>query len=230
MAIEGVAGADRHRSRRHIVRALLYALARRDRRLYQHGVRTADYAAALGAAIGLSTLERLDLHFAALLHDIGQLTLPDHIFQRDHLTGEEYEFAQCHPRAGAELLQDFPFLRKPAVLIAHHHERWDGMGYPYGLRGRLIPLGSRILAVADAFDALAIQMSRCDRRRIEEGINRLRIKSGSQLDPHLTEIFIRLHASEMHSETLPGRSCLRPAGMGVAVPPGARPTSGNRTP
>jgi|GEM_PF-1690973 len=98
-----------------------------------HGHRTASYALRLGESVGLSSSDLTHLHYAALLHDIGQLTLPAEILNKDGpLTAEEYELVQCHPRAGAELLQPISFLRVPALWIAHHHERWDGSGYPYG--------------------------------------------------------------------------------------------------
>jgi HD-GYP domain-containing protein (c-di-GMP phosphodiesterase class II) len=128
-----------------------------------------------------------------LLHDIGQLTLPAEILNKDGpLTAEEYELFQCHPRAGAELLQPISFLQVPALWIAHHHERWDGSGYPYGLRGKFVPLGSRILAVADTFDALTANTSYGWSQSWESALRLLGTVAGPQLDPELVEVFVGL--------------------------------------
>ncbi|HET8580728.1 MAG TPA: HD domain-containing phosphohydrolase, partial [Nitrospiraceae bacterium] len=126
-------------------------------------------------------------------HDIGKLTLPEEILWKDGpLTADEYALVQCHPRAGASLLEPIPFLRIPAILIAHHHERWDGTGYPYGIRGRFIPLGSRILAVADTFDALTSSLSYRQCLSPESATRLLRVVAGSQLDSDLVEVFAGL--------------------------------------
>lgn len=178
-----------------VVRALRQALERRDPQLCGHGDRTANYAVVLGATVGLAEADLLDLYFAALLHDIGRLTLPKELLRKQEpLTAEEYALVQCHPRAGAELLEPIPVLRVPAVLIAHHHERWDGTGYPYGLKGPFIPLGSRILAVADTFDALTSDQPYHRARDPGSALRLLQAVAGSQLDPELVEAFIELTA------------------------------------
>ncbi len=113
----------------HILTEMMTA---RNPGLLEHGQRTARYAVALGCAIGVSARDLIDLHYAAVLHDIGQVMLPDEIVQKDGpLTHEEYAVLQCHPRDGARLLETIPVLRRAAILIAHHHEHWDGSGYPY---------------------------------------------------------------------------------------------------
>ncbi len=183
----------RHRLRIEVVHALWLAIQRMDAQLSSHGDRTANYAVALGTRVGLSGTDLLDLYFAALLHDLGRLTLPSEISHKQGpLKGEEYALVQCHPRMGAELLEPIPFLRVPAVLIAHHHERWDGAGYPYGLRGPFIPLGSRILAVADTFDALTSERPRSRLHDSDSAIRLLKVVAGSQLDPELVDAFAGL--------------------------------------
>jgi HD-GYP domain-containing protein (c-di-GMP phosphodiesterase class II) len=118
-----------------------------------HGRRTAAISLSIGQSIGLTTGELHDLKLAALLHDIGLLMLPQELISGGNtLDSESYVAVQNHPRLGASLLEPFFFLREASILIAHHHERWDGSGYPYGIRGTFIPLGSRILAIADAYD------------------------------------------------------------------------------
>ena len=158
-----------------------------------HGRRTAAISTLIGQAVGLTSGELHDLTLAALLHDIGFLMLPTHLAEnRDSLDPESYVAVQNHPRLGASLLEPFFFLRKTSVLIAHHHERWDGSGYPNGIRGRFIPLGSRILSIADAFDAIRIPevSSRVTRNRIALRI--LRVASGIQFNPTLVPVLCRL--------------------------------------
>ena len=174
----------------HIVQALTREIDARDPRLRGHGIRTSHYALALGEAYGLSPGKLRDLAYAGLLHDIGRLTLPDAILHKDGpLTAEEYALVQCHPRAGAEMLAPFAFLQRAALWIAHHHERWDGCGYPYGLRGIFIPLGSRILAVADTFDVLVGERRDDLGLASQSALRRLQVTAGSQLDPDLVNSF-----------------------------------------
>lgn len=162
-----------------------------------HGERTASYALALGEAVGLSRPELHDIELAALLHDIGLLTLPWETTEKDGpLTAEEYALVQSHPRAGAALLDPIPVLRVPALWIAHHHERWDGLGYPYGLRGELIPLGARILAVADTFDLLVSPHWNGRERDRASALSLLHRLAGSQLDPALVALFARIAPTE----------------------------------
>lgn len=153
-----------------------------------HGQRTACLALRMGTAIGVSHEALHDLALAALLHDIGLLTLPPDLFRESsHWDSEIYAAAQCHPRSGAELLEPFHFLREASVLIAHHHERWDGTGYPYGLRGLFIPIGARILAIADAFDAISVPEADGPEVRDRVAYRILRVAAGSQFDPDLIE-------------------------------------------
>jgi HD-GYP domain-containing protein (c-di-GMP phosphodiesterase class II) len=176
-----------------IVMSLMQLIESHDPRLRGHGERTACYALALADAVSLPTGELIHLHRAALLHDLGMLTLPEEILHKDGpLTADEYALVQSHPRAGAELLRPFSFLRLPTVLIAHHHERWDGYGYPYGLRGHFIPLGSRILAVADTFDAATSGRADGSTADWDSAFRLLEVVAGSQLDPRLVAAFVRV--------------------------------------
>ncbi len=188
--------------------ALMRLIESADRRLKGHGIRTARYAVPLGHAAGFSPAELNDLCLASLLHDIGVLTLPSHILEKDGpLSDEEYALIQSHPRAGAELLAPIAVLRRPALWIAHHHERWDGCGYPYGLRGTLIPLGARILAIADTFDSLTSTQPYRPSQGIVPALRLLRLLAGSQLDPDLVETFVRLPNLSRDGAAFDGRGC-----------------------
>ena len=181
--------------------------------LVEHGIRTAHYAGSLGRRLSLPAASLLDLVHAALLHDIGKVTLPKELLEQEGpLSTEEYVLMQSHPRAGARLLLPYPSLHRAAVLIAHHHERWDGSGYPYGIRGEWIPLGSRILAVADTFDAVFSDTGRCRRDAVPFAIGLLRRVAGSQLDPALMEPFAACVLNG--DEAITSRDC-----SGQDVPP-----------
>jgi response regulator RpfG family c-di-GMP phosphodiesterase len=149
-----------------------------------HGRRTAAIAGLIGQAVSLTSGELHDLKLASLLHDIGLLMLPAHLAEsRDSLDPESYVTIQNHSRLGASLLEPFFFLQQASVLIAHHHERWDGSGYPYGIRGKFIPLGARILSIADTFDAIQVPDVPCPDTRNKIALRILRVASGTQFDP-----------------------------------------------
>lgn len=161
-----------------------------------HGRRTAAVAMRLGQAAGLADDELHQLKLAALLHDIGLLMLPPELFaEPSPFESDSYIAVQNHSRLGAQLLEPFAFLREAAVLVAHHHERWDGSGYPYGIRGAFIPVGARILAIADAFDA--IRVPRINRRdaRNHVALRILLVASGTQFDPGLVDLLCRHYGS-----------------------------------
>lgn len=163
-----------------------------------HGRHTAATSLLIGQAVGLPPGELHDLELAALLHDIGLLMLPNRL-RGAHapLEPAAYVAVQNHPRLGASLLEPFFFLQEASVLIAHHHERWDGSGYPYGIRGIWIPLGSRILAIADAFDAITVPSTSDHIVRNLVALRILRVSSGTQFDPDLVEILYRIQAPRL---------------------------------
>jgi HD-GYP domain-containing protein (c-di-GMP phosphodiesterase class II) len=151
-----------------------------------HGRRTATVAIQLAQAAGFDADALHQVKLAALLHDLGLLMLPVHLTKApDDLSPEAYAAVQNHSRLGAQLLEPFSFLREASTFIAHHHERWDGSGYPYGIRGQFIPLGARILSLADAYDAIQVPevADRLLRNRIALRI--IRASSGTQFDPQL---------------------------------------------
>jgi diguanylate cyclase (GGDEF)-like protein/putative nucleotidyltransferase with HDIG domain len=154
------------------------------------------YAAMLAEAAGLSDAEVQAVRTAALLHDIGNMAVPEHILSKpDALTPEEFDRVKIHPRVGAEILKNVPFGAPVSELVLSHHERWDGLGYPAGLRGEDIPLGARILAIADCFSTLQADRPYRPARSERDAIALLREYSGSAFDPALVDLLIaRLNA------------------------------------
>ncbi len=158
-----------------------------------HGQGTAAIALLIGRAAHLTDEDLHQLKLASLLHDIGILMLPPCLqTRREWIEPDAYVTIQNHPRLGATLLEPFSFLREATVMIAHHHERWDGSGYPYGLRGHFIPLGARILALADTFEAIQVP-DVCDRPlRDRIALRILQVASGTQFDPCVVDILVEL--------------------------------------
>ena len=155
-----------------------------------HGRRTAALAQTIGSIIGLSCDALHHLTLASLLHDIGLLGVSAHpASHRGYVDSQSYAAIQCHPRIGAQWLEPFRFLQKASVIIAHHHERWDGSGYPYGLRGTFIPLEARVLAIADAFDAIQVPGASDSEIRDRVAYRILKVAAATQFDPELIASF-----------------------------------------
>jgi len=171
-----------------------------------HSRRTSAISLLIGQAVGMTASELHDLKLAAFLHDIGLLMLPyDLTTGVNSLDSESYVTVQSHPRLGASLLEPFCFLRRASVLIAHHHERWDGSGYPYGIRGAFIPLGARILAVADAYDAIKVPDADPAIRN-HVALRILQVASGTQFDPELVAVAGDVVRKQLNQGGLPALS------------------------
>lgn len=168
------------------------ALALKDAYTGGHGRRVARYTRLIAEAMGLPETEMGAVSEAALLHDLGKIGIPDHILTKpERLTIGEFAVVQKHPAAGAEILRSIPPLRHHAMAVRHHHERYDGSGYPDGLRGTDIPLAARIIAVADAFDAMS--SNRSYRRGIsaDRALNEIAQVAGSHFDPEVIATITR---------------------------------------
>ena len=134
------------------------------------------------------------LHIAAHLHDIGKIGVPDLILNKpERLTGAEYEMIKAHPEIGYDIVNSIPQLEEIALYVRHHHERWDGKGYPHGLKGKEIPFGARIIAVADTFDAITSSRPYRDKRSHLNAFDEIRRASGSQLCPEVCAVFLGIH-------------------------------------
>jgi len=166
-------------------------MRRHDPSLIEHGKRTAIYSLLVGQALQLPDQDLSDLCYAALLHDLGKLTLPNEVIQQNGMSMiGEYVMTECSPKAGAEILRSWPGLQGIAKLIALHHERWDGSGEPFGIRGLLIPLGARILSLTDAVDQLLTQKHEQISTHIDSVVRIIRLMAGTRFDPNLVEVFI----------------------------------------
>ncbi len=181
-------------SRMHLatVEALATAIDARDQIGMGHVRRTQIYAVGLGNVLGLEEGEIDALRTGALLHDIGKLAVPDHILNKPgQLTSAEMEKTKIHSSVGASILEKVGFPYPVVPTVKHHHEFWDGNGYPEGLKGSNIPLTARILSIADAYDALRVARPYRPARSRDDAIEFLRERSGSQYDPKLVDVFIR---------------------------------------
>jgi len=168
------------------IEALSLAIEAKDHTTHDHLKRVQTYAVQIGEDLGLAP-EVLDaLRAASLLHDIGKLAVPEQILSKPgRLTTEEFEKMKIHPIVGAEILSRVQFPCPVVPIVRSHHERWDGKGYPDGLRGEDIPIGARILAVVDCFDALTSERPYRRARSVEETISHIRKESGKTYDPRV---------------------------------------------
>jgi putative two-component system response regulator len=143
---------------RSTLEALGSAIDTRDVGTHSHSRRVRGYTLLIARAHGLPQPEMRDLEHGVLLHDIGKIGIPDSILLKPGpLTPDEWKVMQRHPEIGRQIIEKIPFLKGAVPVVYHHHERWDGTGYPLGLRGEEIPLAARVFAVADAFDAMTFE-------------------------------------------------------------------------
>jgi putative two-component system response regulator len=176
-----------------VIVALALAVEAKDMYTEGHLWRLAHYGEQLAVAAGLGAEASRAVWQGGLLHDIGKIGVADGILQKPApLTPEEYAQVKQHPEYGARIIAPLRFARDVAPIVRGRHEHWDGSGYPYGLRGEEIPVGARIIAIVDAYDAMTTD--RPYRRALtpERAVQRLRTRSGVQWDPELTALFISL--------------------------------------
>jgi putative nucleotidyltransferase with HDIG domain len=173
--------------------ALSNALDVRDSETEGHARRVVQYLELIAEELGVPASERKTLLRGALLHDVGKIGVPDEILRKPGpLTSSEWSAMRRHPAYGSRIVADIPFLECVAEIIRHHHERWDGTGYPDGLRGEEIPIGARMFAVADTFDAMTAD--RPYRKALDAANARAEIIEcgGSQFDPRVVDAFARI--------------------------------------
>ncbi len=172
------------------LKALVQALETRDSETHGHSERVVTFSLRLGYELGLDREALRNLELGALLHDIGKIGVPDAILRKPAaLNNEEWDKMKLHPHHGQNILRNIPFLSTASQLVAQHHEKWDGTGYPFGLRGEDIDLNARIFAVADAFDAMVSDRVYRKGRPYEEALAELERCAGTQFDPLVIEAF-----------------------------------------
>ena len=198
--------------------AIAKAVDAKDERTSQHSLRVSQYSVMIAQELGLSSEECENLRKAALMHDIGKIGIPDAILNKPaRLTDEEYAVMKSHTTRGSEILKDFTLIDHVVEGAAYHHERYDGRGYPSGLKGENIPLYARIIGVADAFDAMTA--NRVYRKQMDFGyvLGEMEKGRGAQFDPQMVDILLRLiDEGKINLEELYGVKVEKPAEGGQA--------------
>jgi HD-GYP domain-containing protein (c-di-GMP phosphodiesterase class II) len=165
-----------------------------------HSTRLAEWGLRVARDLGVPETCMSDLEMGALLHDIGKIGVPDHILNKPgRLTPEEYEVVKRHPEFGWTVIRNLPGMEQTSLYVLHHHENFDGTGYPARLQGAEIPIGSRIVSVIDAFDAMVSSRPYRDGMPVDEALRRLVEASGTQFDPAVIESFVSIAKTEMPS-------------------------------
>jgi len=178
------------------IEALALAIEAKDHTTHEHLHRVRTYAVEIGKELGLSENELEALRAAALLHDIGKLAVPEHIINKPgRLTPEEFEKMKIHPIVGAEILERVAFPYPVSPIVRAHHEKWDGSGYPDGLKGEQIPIGARVLAAVDCLDALATDRQYRNALALDEAMAQVAAMAGTCFEPKIVEILRRRYVA-----------------------------------
>jgi len=171
---------------------LLERVDQKDHYTRQHSERVANYATALARKMNLDEEQIELIRIASLVHDVGKVSIPEIVLNRPgKLNEEEWNLIRSHPRNSAEIIRLSPLPREIIPLILHHHERWDGTGYPQGLKGEEIPLGARIIGLADAYDAMSVERPYRRSLKPRELVEEIKKSAGSRFDPTLVEVFAK---------------------------------------
>jgi HD-GYP domain-containing protein (c-di-GMP phosphodiesterase class II) len=177
--------------------ALAATLRIRDAETQGHSERVVRFSLLLGHEFGLTPAQMRSLEYGSLLHDIGKIGVPDAILRKPgRLTADEWITMREHPLLGLQILSGIDFLESASLVVGQHHERWDGKGYPFGLRGDEIDLNARIFAVADAFDAIISNRVYRAGKTFEAASSELRKSAGRQFDPEVVQAFSRIQQQE----------------------------------
>jgi len=191
--------------------ALARAVEAKDAYTRRHSEQVAHYATSFAVALGLPGVHVESIRIAALLHDIGKIGVPDHILTKaGPLTEDEFAYVRRHPTLGADIVSKIRVFHAEAQLVRHHHERWDGRGYPDGLAGEESPVGARIIQVSDCIDAMLMERPYKRKYPVEKMLDELVRCAGTQFDPGITAVAVewcRVHPSRL---ILPGRNADTP--------------------
>ena len=214
------------------IRALAEAIDAKDPYTRGHSERVARYASAIAEEMALSPEEVERVRLAALLHDVGKIGVDDRIIRKPTaLTEEEFEVMKTHPAKGAAIMGAIPQLADVIPGMKHHHEKWEGGGYPDGIKGEAIPMQARIVTVADTFDAMTTTRPYQKAMEIGYVVERIKSFSGVRYDPVVVEAFLRGHARGRFDPASPrrgGGGGARGAGHSAAAGPLSRRRAGTR--
>ena len=183
-----------------IFSSLVPVLKAKDPELFRHSSRVHSLALSFAAkTLQLTEAESLKIGLAAFFHDVGKLHIDDNLLQKaSGLTRQEYEIIKNHPAYGADILSEFKLIQNVIPSLYHHHERLDGKGYPDGLRGKAIPLGARIIAIADAFEVMTSQRKYQKTRTSAQAMEELYEHAGTEFDIELVELFRTFYERSPH--------------------------------
>jgi len=180
------------------VKTLAFVVEARDAHTRSHLSRAHDYAVALAQRVRPELADDKVFRYGFLLHDIGKVGIPDHILRKPSpLTREEWEVMQTHPILGGQMLAPIRFLQRAIPIVECHHERWDGNGYPRGLKGEESPIAARIFSVVDTFDAMTSDRPYRRALSVDEAVSEILRAGGTQLDPAVAEAFADLCADRV---------------------------------
>src|SRR5579863_7779450 len=212
------------------IEALALAIEAKDHTTHDHLQRVRIYAIEVAKELGVTGGDMEALHAAALLHDIGKLAIPEHIISKPgRLTPEEFEKMKIHPVVGAEILQRVRFPYPVVPIVRAHHEKWDGSGYPFGLRATEIPIGARILSAVDYLDALASDRQYRRALPLEEAMGRLTAESGKSFDPKVVEVLQKRYRQlekRVHAQFAKEREEDTPLSTDMKIQRGLAPAAG----
>jgi ribonuclease P protein subunit RPR2 len=179
------------------MRSLAHVVEAKDPTTRGHLDRTAHYGIALARLVDPELAERREVSYGFFLHDIGKVGIPESILRKaGPLTELEWIVMRSHPDQGARIMEPIPFMGEAVEIVRSHHERWDGRGYPRGLRGEDIPLAARIFAIADSFDAMTSDRPYRSAMSTEAAVAEITAGSGTQFDPRCVEAFEELIADD----------------------------------
>ncbi|MGL5751717.1 MAG: bifunctional diguanylate cyclase/phosphohydrolase, partial [Paraclostridium sp.] len=185
------------------LKTFISMINKKDRYTYGHTERVVIYLGWFAKYLNLSHEDEFNLKLAAYLHDIGKIEIPQEILnKKDKLTDDEFDLLKQHPTLGEDLVKDIEAFKELKPIIRHHHEKYDGRGYPDNLKGEEIPYLARMITIADSFDAMTSHRPYNTRKSHEDAINELRRCSGTQFDPKLVEKFIQMLSEENNRKNI----------------------------
>lgn len=177
-----------------LIEVILTVLDARDPYTFSHSLRVTEIAVLIAKDMCLPEKQIRSIHEAAYLHDIGKVGIPDRVLNKTgKLSREEMRYMQAHPRIAYNVLSRLPLFKDISEIVLCHHERWDGLGYPAGLKGERIPLESRIIAVADAFDAITSDRPYRKGQSMEFGVLEIQRHREDQFGPRVVDHFMNIH-------------------------------------